>query len=285
VTGGWPVDPVAAHALAHETPTAAELLFGVRVTGYSATGLEAVCRLPDSPGRLGHLMGRLGTLADMTAGRTVRASVPAGSNVRTANLRLDMTGRGLYPGESVLATGEVTDLCSSHVLGRAEMRAEDGTVVARCTARFVIVPETEQDDAVPPESHSAGGARCLSELFGLGERGRRADGLTLTALPDARSANHYGIMHGGAQVALADVASAAALRLSAGDGQEPVDTTVRCLRPILIDGTPLVLDAAIEKAGRRATVTRVSCRDGRGRLLMTAESTYVSSGAPALGDL
>src|SRR5690242_1408592 len=90
-----PGAPESVRRVAEEPAHAAEALFATFVTECSATHLEAACRLPAVPVGQEHPVGRLGPLADMTAGRAVRARLPLGRSVRTADLRLDLTGRGL----------------------------------------------------------------------------------------------------------------------------------------------------------------------------------------------
>jgi uncharacterized protein (TIGR00369 family) len=258
-----------------EPLTAAEHLFGVTLLGCTPSGIEAACRLPTLKAGSSHPIGRLGLLADMTAGRTVRAFLPRGVDIRTANLRMDAGDHPVGPGETIRATGELLTLCATHALGQAVLTAADGAVVARCTARFIVIAGTEPTRQQRwPAVQIAANPDPLKSMPSLVERAEPGR-VVLTAQPDARFGNNEGMMHGGVQVALADAALRAAARGAAGGGEPTlIDMTVRYMRPISVTGGTVTLHSTVERAGRMVIVTRARGSDEQGRLLMTAEATF-----------
>jgi uncharacterized protein (TIGR00369 family) len=263
--------------VATEPLTAAERLFGVTLLGCTPAGVQAACRLPTRSDGSSHLIGRLGLLADMTAGRTVRAFVPPEVVIRTANLRLDVGDRPPRSGETIRATGALLAATPAHALSEAVLTAPDGAVVARCTARFIIVAGAEPARQRGPGLQPGPAPAPLESMPGWDER-VEPGAVVLTARPDARFGNHDGMMHGGVQVALAEAALHAAAREARGGDPALIDLTVRYMRPIRIDGSTMELQATVERAGRLVTVTRARGSDEQGRLLMTAEATFSSAG-------
>jgi uncharacterized protein (TIGR00369 family) len=260
-----------------EPLTAAELLFGVTVLGRTREGIQAGCRLPSLPTGSNHSIGRLGLLADMTAGRTVRAFHPPEVMIRTANLRVDVGDRPPRSGEKILATGTLLASSAAQALSEAVLTGSDGAVVARCTARFIVVPGAAPVGHRRARLQPDPAAAPLETMPGLLERAG-PHGVALTAQPDGRFGNHDGMMHGGVQVALADAALHSAAREACGGNPALIDLTVRYMRPMRVDGSTIELQATVERAGRLVTVTRARGSDEQGRLLMTAEATFSSAG-------
>lgn len=262
-------------AVAEEPPLVVESLFGVGAMTYVERGLLVQARLPVATGsRRAPTLGQLGILVDTAAGRAVRTQLPASHTVRTANLRLDVGNVQLCAGDTVTASAEVLDLGSLHALSRVVVVDEQGLVVGRGTGRFVVV------DAAPPraalEAPALPEAEPTAVDAALGGFAVQQEGDLYVAVvrPGQWLANEDGVMHGGAQVALAEAVLRQMAELAtAMPVMKALDLTVRFLRAVPVGEQALRLEVIVEKAGRLLTVARLKAQDPANRLLMTAEAT------------
>lgn len=271
----WNAAPLQQAAVAEEPPLVVESFFGVGTMTYVERGLLVQARLPvgAGPGRASTL-GQLGVLVDTAAGRAVRTQLPASHTVRTANLRLDAGNVQLRAGATVTASAEVLDLGSVHALSRVVVVDEQGLVVGRATGRFVVV------DAAPPRA--ADPAPALLEAqptevdAALGGFTVQQEGDLYVAVvrPVQWLANQNGVMHGGAQVAVAEVVLRRIAEFATSmPVMKALDLTVRFLRAVPVDEQALRFEVIVEKAGRLLTVARLRAHDPANRLLLTAEAT------------
>lgn len=95
------------------------------------------------------LQGWLGLLADIALGRSV---VPPNHCCRTADLRIDLTGASLEPGEHVFARANVPARNGDLYLAAAELHTAAGALIATSGGWFASVAE---DTVHPPVAHAS----------------------------------------------------------------------------------------------------------------------------------
>jgi len=220
--------------------------------------------------------GELGMFADVGLGRAVLAHLGLRGNIRTANLRLDLTGR--CPSRSCLVlTAEAQGTCG-YYLTTGEIRSVTGELIARCCGQFVVLPGIVSQPAKPfgPDTPRLEPYQDLGPVVDLrialsGESG------WATFRADRMIANRHGMVHGGIllsvlQEALTSVTSA----LTGVPAPRLLSCTIEYYRGVPVDDQRVRLEAGVDHAGRRimAASGRLHAMDGR--LLTSVRGTFAT---------
>ena len=86
--------------------------------------------------------GILAMLADSAAGNAIHSTLPAGKTYTGINLNCEFT-KAVLEGETLTAVGEVIQGKGKTPLARAEIRNDDGHIVAHGQARFFVIDVTD----------------------------------------------------------------------------------------------------------------------------------------------
>jgi uncharacterized protein (TIGR00369 family) len=117
----------------------------------------------------------------------------------------------------------------------------------------------------------------IALLLGF-ELGAIGDGeVTFTGAPDESVYNPIGTVHGGYVATLLDSALGCAVHttLPAGTGYTSIEIKINYLRPVLADGEAITVVGRVTKPGRRVAFAEGEARDAAGRLLATAQSSFL----------
>ncbi|MDQ0616660.1 PaaI family thioesterase [Arthrobacter globiformis] len=255
-------------------PAPTEALFGITVTD-AVPGSLRVEQQIHSAGDANRPWGWIGPLADLTAGRSVLTHLTEDQSCRTVNLRLDFGGRLPRAGERVTAHGRVIDLSDDSALAASTLVGSDGTILAHCVGRFMIVSGAHAGS--PKDELPQPTTEALEHLLGLRVLEKRPTALVLGVAPDRRLANSFDIMHGGVQFALADVSLRHVIAETTSLEAKHLDLAVSYHRPVHVSGETMTICAFVERQGRRIIVARIRARDSLDRLLFSAEGTFATS--------
>jgi uncharacterized protein (TIGR00369 family) len=107
--------------------------------------------------------------------------------------------------------------------------------------------------------------------------------VTFTGTPDESVYNPIGTVHGGYVATLLDSALGCAVHttLPTGTGYTSIEIKINYLRPVLANGERLTVVGRVTKPGRRVAFADGEARDGAGRLLATAQSSFLVMPAAA----
>jgi acyl-coenzyme A thioesterase PaaI-like protein len=253
----------------------AEQLTGCRIHTRTHGAATAVMVLPT---RTIPSLGHLAVLADVATGQAVVGDLRAGQGIRTVGLHLHLAG-ALTAGAFVRAWGERVSFDGSNGLSRSSLYAPDGTVAAIATGRFMVVedqhrsfdhPPTEPLEAITiPEEWDA--------ALGIQAQQRFEDRALLTALPGEHARNRAPMMFGGLHVRALELAMRAAAGFTPGqEGCRLTDIDVTFHRPVPIDGRTLIMaNGSVQRRGRRVVVVTGTLETGEGRVLTSAQGTFL----------
>ncbi len=139
------------------------------------------------------------------------------------------------------------------------------------------------DGADPPDGFTllrsvlALGTRMagVAELLGFTMRCDEPGRVVAETVTRPQFGNPMGTVHGGIAATLLDSVMACAVlsTLPAGSSYTTVDLHVTYLRPVPLDGVPLVAEGRAVHTGRRIATAEGSLTDGRGRVVATAVTT------------
>ena len=174
------------------------------------------------------------------------------------------------------------------------IRDRDGRAVAEALGRFMAVDGQGGYAGSSPESTQQWGEvaepQDWARLLPL-EPARNDDGC-FSVIPSADTANSAGIMHGGIQMRLHELAAGRMLaakaahegrgeaaqalsRPGSADGaRRAVSIGTTYHRPVPVDGPPLSVGVEVLKDGRRIAITQSQVRDPQGRLLGSSEIVW-----------
>jgi acyl-coenzyme A thioesterase PaaI-like protein len=220
--------------------------------------------------------GELGMFADVGLGRAVLAHLGARGNIRTANLRLDLTG-GCPSFSCLVLTAEAQGTCG-YYLTSGEIRSVTGELVARCCGQFVVLPgvASQPGESFGPDTPRLEPYQELGPVVDLRVAPPGQSGWA-TFRTGRMIANRNGMVHGGVllsvlQEALTDVTSA----LTGVQAPRLLSCTIEYYRGVPVDDQRVRLEAGVDHAGRRilAASGRLYAMDGR--LLTAVRGTFAT---------
>lgn len=225
-------------------------------------------------------IGWMGALADISAAQALVSHLPEGYGLSTANLRLDRLGSLPSPGSTATGRGESSGVVVRSGLSKSTLEDRDGRAFAVCTGRFVAVPIVGvMTPLVGMDQYPAYRPDWLSEVIGVRDACTEPDKITLTIRPDRSVCNHLGIVHGGLHITLIDHVMCGVLSATRPGRYELLDLSLVYHRPAsLLTESDLVLQAVIERPGRRITTVTASIASRSGRILTTALGTFMPDG-------
>jgi acyl-coenzyme A thioesterase PaaI-like protein len=216
--------------------------------------------------------------ADVGLGRAVLAHLGPRGNIRTANLRLDLTG--CCPSSPRLVLTAEAQGAHGYHLTAGEIRSAAGELVARCCGQFVALPGT----AAQPDESSGPDAPRLKPYQELGPV------VELCVAPPGQNgwatfrtspliANRHGLVHGGVLLSVLQEALTGVTSSLTGVQARLLGCTIEYYRGVPVDDQRVRLEVSVDHAGRRilAASGRLHAMDGR--LLTLVRGTF----APAAG--
>ncbi|KAF0960359.1 hotdog domain-containing protein [Rhodococcus sp. T7] len=273
----------------HRARHPAEVLTGCRVTARGDDWATAAMVLPRFATGPDVPLGWLGVAADSAAAQSLGRLFAQGLDVRTVDLRLDAVGPVPSPGTVVTARGDLISSNHRTGLSRIRIHGPGDADIAVGTARFLVVPGSPPSPPSTPTStvseSATGGVPLLpslDEIFGITDTARNENSSVLTAELDPALCNRHGVVHGGLHVSLIDHAMRALVGHSGTHGDpgapELLDLTLAYQRPLApqVDGTVL-LCATVERRGRRITTVNAILQTSTGRVLTSAQGTFLSA--------
>ena len=254
---------------------------GTRVTTIPGDHLAVLARMPQEP-----VASHLGVAADISVAQGIREGLGKGEAMLTLSLRVEQ----LSPprsGETLRGAGQLLSAGPTGIVARGVLVGEDGRAVAEALGRFMAVDGPGGYAGPSPESTQEWGEvdepQDWARLLPLQDDDGR-----FTVVPDADTANSAGIMHGGIQMRLHELAGSRALaaRAQGADGNgssaaEPeqrqrravsIETTYH--RPVPVGGPRLSVEVEVLKDGRRIAITQSRVLDLQGRLLGSCEIVW-----------
>lgn len=116
----------------------------------------------------------------------------------------------------------------------------------------------------------------IAALFGMELRSVQLGEVVFACTPDEAAYNPIGAVHGGLMCTLLDSVTGCAVQttLPVGTGYTSLEIKVSYLRAVR-RGDELVATGRVTKPGRRAAFADGEIRDGEGRLVATASSTFL----------
>ena len=272
--------PVGEEPGAHGPRHPAEALTGCRVVRRGSGWATATMPVPTLRAGEEGTIGWMGALADVSAAQALVSHLPDGYGLRTANLRLDRLDGLPSAGSIATGHGESSGTVTRSGLSRSTLKDRDGRAFAICTGRFVAVPTVGV--TTPPtgtDQHHAYRPDWLHEAIGVRDARAEADKITLTIRPSSSVCNHLGIVHGGLHITLIDHVMCGVLSSTRPGHYELLDLSLVYHRPASLLAEPdLVLQAVIDRQGRRITTVTASITSRSGRILTTAHGTFMPDG-------
>lgn len=216
----------------------------------------------------------LGVMADISVAQGIRDGLGPGQAMRTLSLRVEELAP-LRAGEALRGAGTLLSTRPDGIVARAVIVGEDDRPVAEALGRFMAVSGSgyTMDASAPTE---AWGAVAVPEdwarAFRIGEHRRHDDGARLTLAPSPETGNNAGMMHGGVQMRLHELAAQLTLaEPGEADTARPVSLETTYHRPVPVGGEPLDVEVEIVRRGRRVAVTQTRVRGSQAKILSTAE--------------
>jgi uncharacterized protein (TIGR00369 family) len=265
---------LAAPPMSHDDITAqsiSERLAGVRMSCPPVSGATGTM---DAVQGRAPLLSELGVLADATCGNSILRDLPRTFGCRTVDLRMDATEALSVHRGPVAARGEVLHLGSRFALCRSVVHDAQDQPLAHFVGQFVIVPDAPR---VPGLARGeAGSDRRLDPLSAILDvyRLEPQDG-RLRVRFDPRSGNEFGVLHGGLYPVVIETTLAEAV--AAAGGTAMLDLAAVLHRPVVPQAGEFVLDAHVERAGRRVVAAAGELREPGGRLLASYSGRFAGS--------
>lgn len=252
-----------------------DLSSGTRVMTLSEQRLVVLARMPHDP-----VASHLGVASDISVAQGIREGLGVDESMLTLSLRVEQLSPP-RPGETLRGAGQLLGAGPAGIVARGVLVGEDGRAVAEALGRFMAVTGPGGYSATGPASLQPWGEVSVpqdwAQTLGLESRGDDRDG-SFSAAPTEGAANSAGILHGGIQMRLHELAAGRVLSARAGSSEQEqpqprravsIETTYH--RPVPADGTAVSVDVEVLKDGRRIAVTRSRVSDRDGRLLGSSE--------------
>lgn len=117
----------------------------------------------------------------------------------------------------------------------------------------------------------------IARLMGFGVVRVEPGEVTFAGTPDESVYNPIGMVHGGYVATLLDSALGCAVHstLAAGVGYTSIEIKVSYLRPVRAGTGPVTATGRVTKEGRRVAFADGEVRDAEGRVLATAQSSFL----------
>ena len=258
-----------------------DLTGGTRVTTIHGEHLAVLARMPQDP-----VASHLGVAADISVAQGIREGLGKGESMLTLSLRVEQLSAP-RSGETLRGAGQLLSAGPTGIVARGVLVGEDGRAVAESLGRFMAVDGPGGYAGPSSESTQQWGEVAVPQDWARLLPLQDDDG-RFTVVPDADTANSAGIMHGGIQMRLHELAGSRVLaaRAQEADGSGPsasepeqrqrravsIETTYH--RPVLVGGPSLSVEVEVLKEGRRIAITQSQVRDPQGRLLGSSEIVW-----------
>lgn len=261
---------------------------GTRVTTIPGDHLVVLARMPRDP-----VASHLGVAADISVAQGIREGMGKGESMLTLSLRVEQLSAP-RSGETLRGAGQLLSAGPTGIVARGVLVGEDGRAVAEALGRFMAVDGPGGYAGSSPESTQQWGEvaepQDWARLLPLEPAGN--DDGRFTVVPDAETANSAGIMHGGIQMRLHELAAGRTLaaqaahegrgeaarmlsRPGSADGaRDAVSIETTYHRPVPVGGPTLSVEVEVLKDGRRIAITQSRVRDQQGRLLSSSEIVW-----------
>lgn len=245
---------------------------GTRVTTIPGDHLVVLARMPRDP-----VASHLGVAADISVAQGIREGMGKGESMLTLSLRVEQLSAP-RSGETLRGAGQLLSAGPTGIVARGVLVGEDGRAVAEALGRFMAVDGPGGYAGSSPKSTQQWGEvaepQDWARLLPLEPAGN--DDGRFTVVPDAETANSAGIMHGGIQMRLHELAAGRMLsRPGSADGaREAVSIETTYHRPVPVGGPTLNVEVEVLKDGRRIAITQSRVRDQQGRLLSSSEIVW-----------
>ncbi|MEW1976816.1 hotdog fold thioesterase [Kocuria palustris] len=258
-----------------------DLTGGTRVTTIHGEHLAVLARMPQDP-----VASHLGVAADISVAQGIREGLGKGESMLTLSLRVEQLSAP-RSGETLRGAGQLLSAGPTGIVARGVLVGEDGRAVAESLGRFMAVDGPGGYAGPSSESTQQWGEVAVPQDWARLLPLQDDDG-RFTVVPDADTANSAGIMHGGIQMRLHELAGSRVLaaRAQEADGSGPsasepeqrqrravsIETTYH--RPVPVGGPSLSVEVEVLKEGRRIAITQSQVRDPQGRLLGSSEIVW-----------
>lgn len=255
-----------------------DLTGGTRVTTIHGEHLAVLARMPQDP-----VASHLGVAADISVAQGIWEGLGKGESMLTLSLRVEQLSAP-RSGETLRGAGQLLSAGPTGIVARGVLVGEDGRAVAEALGRFMAVDGPGGYAGPSSESTQQWGEVAVPQDWARLLPLQDDDG-RFTVVPDADTANSAGIMHGGIQMRLHELAGSRVLaaRAQEADGSGPsasepeqrqrravsIGTTYH--RPVPVGGPSLSVEVEVLKEGRRIAITQSRVRDPQGRLLGSCE--------------
>lgn len=265
-----------------------DLTGGTRVTTIHGEHLAVLARMPQDP-----VASHLGVAADISVAQGIREGLGKGESMLTLSLRVEQLSAP-RSGETLRGAGQLLSAGPTGIVARGVLVGEDGRAVAEALGRFMAVDGPGGYAGSSPESTQQWGEvaepQDWARLLPLEPAGN--DDGRFSVIPYADTANSAGIMHGGIQMRLHELAAGRMLaakaahegrgeaaqalsRPGSADGaRRAVSIGTTYHRAVPVDGPPLSVGVEVLKDGRRIAITQSQVRDPQGRLLGSSEIVW-----------
>jgi acyl-coenzyme A thioesterase PaaI-like protein len=217
--------------------------------------------------------GVLGMFADVGLGRAVLAHLGPRGNIRTANLRLDLTG--CRPASSCLMLTAEAQGTQGYYLAAGEIRSAAGELVARCCGQFVALPGTasELDGSSGPDTPRLKPYQELGPLVDLRVAPPGQNGWA-TFRTSPLIANRHGLAHGGVLFSVLQEALSGVTSSLTGVQARLLGCTIEYYRGVPVDNQRIRLEVSVDHAGRRILAASGRLHAMNGRLLTLVRGTF-----------
>ncbi|TMU98152.1 MULTISPECIES: PaaI family thioesterase [unclassified Streptomyces] len=263
------VDPALGQWLEDAEPVAWRQSAGLRWVQASRGHIEQRMSLPaamlDPEGR--PAAGAMALLADSTLGLAAASTATVHRGAVTVSLSIDFPTRpGSTRSLKAVGTGRLTD--NDTIFATGEMSGEDGRLLCTASLHGLMVDSVRdtgwgsRSDERNATSQSESAAPSEPEVSASG------DGVRLTHTVPPAWSNGWGNLHGGAVAFLAERSIAEVIRRAGGPGRREryMHFSIDYLRPIPVDGRPIVSEARIVHGGVSVTHVHGQVRRADGRI-------------------
>ncbi len=214
--------------------------------------------------------GTLGVLADVVWGGGAVACAPPGLWGVSTEMTVGFGAPVPADGSRLTARGASVHNDAVSALATGTVHGPDGTLIAAGTQRTRFAPGAPVLRPLPAEIERAAAGRGIADLLGVGTAADDDTLLTLMITPAL--SNPGGILHGGIQFCVAELAASRAID-AARAGLTPSSVHVSYLRAGTM-GDTLRLPTETLYRGRKLAVVQVRCVREDGKPCSVATVTY-----------
>lgn len=230
----------------HPRPSV-DQLFGLELLGAAGGRSFSVGRIPLA--QVHH--GWLAPLADLAAATAFTGTLPEGMTCVTVSLRLDCVGGAPHLGDAVSAHANLVESRDGMALVQAQIVRGDGGLIANVVARFIAVDGPSGNSGYA-DRNALGGETDLVTDVAMNRGSLEPDAASYFFTDPGSFANPLGVLHGGVQMTLVDIAVRDWLSTKLGrTDMHTADLGLRYLRPVRAEGKLLALEFRAERIGNR----------------------------------